>query len=123
MSLTSRLCRELEKFLGAELVKCRTDTVDYMRIDTYRLMKEMGKERWKPYYEASIWINESAGTIGAGDVVVPIELTDEMVSKLESFGCKPAYIHKHEEFKTSHIHLVDCPIRSRESRFAELVSE
>jgi len=121
--LTSKLCRELVRFLGEELVNCHADTVDYRRIDTDMLMKSMGKTRWRVYYEGSVWIDESKGTVGAGDVVVPIELEGEMVKRLEAFSCKPEYIHRHPEFGTSHIHLSDCRIRDRVSEFARLVSE
>jgi hypothetical protein len=122
MSLTFKLCRELIEFLGEEQVKCFTDTIDYMRLDTTLLMKEMGRERWKMYYQGAVWINEDEGTVGAGDVAVPIEKEDEMVEKLKKFGCPPDYIHRHPEFKTSHIHFSDCPIKGRVREFAELVS-
>jgi len=119
---TRELCEELRRFLGAELVKCYKDTIDYKRMDTYRLMKEMGKEKWSAYYTGSVWIDERKGTIGSGDVVVPLELKDEMVKKLKAFSCSPAYIHEHPEFRTAHIHIEDCPIRGRERKFAETVS-
>jgi len=122
-SITRQLCRELAEFLGPELVKCYTDTIDYKRADTYKLMKELGKETWSAYFTGSIFINESKGTVGAGDVVTPIEKEGEMVKKLHEFGCPPAYIHKHPEFGTSHIHLEDCPIKDRVREFAKLVSK
>jgi hypothetical protein len=103
-------------------VRCYPDTIDYKRSDTFKLMKEMGKEHFSAYYTGSVWVNESKGTVGAGDVVVPIEKTDEMVKKLRDFGCPPAYVHRHPEFKTAHIHLSDCPIRDRVREFARLVS-
>lgn len=119
--ITRKLCDELIKFLGDKLVRCYTDTIDYKRFDTYELMK--GREAWSAYYTGSVWIDESEGTVGAGDVVTPIEKEDEMVKKLHGFGCPPAYVHKHPEFGTSHIHLAKCPIRDRVREFARLVSE
>jgi hypothetical protein len=121
--LTRQLCRELAEFLAPELVKCFPDTIDYKRIDTHKLMKEMGKEVWSSYYTGSVWIDESKGIVGAGDVVVPIELTREMEKKLREFGCPPAYVHEHPEFRTSHIHISDCNIRNKTREFAKLVSE
>jgi hypothetical protein len=123
MSLTQRLCRELIKFLGGEFVQCYADTIDYKRHDTAQLMKELRKETWRGYYIGSVWINEARGVVGAGDVVVPIEKTTEMAEKLKSFGCPPAYIHEHPEFKTSHVHFSNCPISNRVREFARLISE
>jgi len=116
------VCRELMKLLGPELVRCHRDTVDYFRRDTHKLMKEMNKEVWSAYYEGSLWVNELKGVVGAGDVVVPTELEAEMVERLKEFGCSPAYVHRHPEFRTSHIHLSDCHVRGREGRFCELIT-
>lgn len=119
--ITNKICEELKRFLGVELVKCYTDTIDYIRPDTYVLMKRMGKEAWKAYYQGSIWVNESKGEIGAGDVVTPLEKESEMVDRLRKFGCPPAYIHQHPEFNTSHIHIDSCKVKGRELEFVKLI--
>ena len=108
------------RFLG-DLVKCYADTIDYMRIDTAMLMRNMGKERWRAYYSGSVYIQD--GKIEAGDVVVPIDMEKEMVKRLKEFGCPPEYIHRHPEFNTSHIHLSGCHIGGKERQFARIVSE
>jgi hypothetical protein len=119
--ITNRICEELKRFLGAELVNCYTDTIDYIRPDTYALMKRMGKEAWRAYYQGSIWVNEDKGEIGAGDVVTPLEKESETVERLKSFGCPPEYIHRHTEFNTCHIHISECKVKGRELEFVKII--
>jgi len=118
--ITSKICEELKRFLGAELVNCYTDTIDYTRPDTYALMKRMGKEIWKAYYQGSIWMNENRGEV-SGDVVTPLEKETETIERLKKFGCPPEYIHRHTEFNTCHIHISDCKVRGRELEFVKVI--
>jgi len=121
MTTTSNLCRELREFLN-DLVRCYTDTIDYIRTDVYRRMLEMKKELWRGYYTGAVWINEKTGCIEAGDVVVLLEDMNRMMEALKKFGCKLGYIHQHHEFGTAHIHIESCPIRGREREFAKLIT-
>jgi hypothetical protein len=122
-SLTEELCRELRRFLRPHLVRCYKDTIDYKRLDTYVLMERRNKKAWSVYYTGSLWIDESKESIGAGDIVIPIEKEEAMVKKLHEFSCAPEFIHRHPEFGTSHVHLSNCPIKNRVRDFAKLISE
>jgi hypothetical protein len=86
-------------------------------------MLDMKNERYKPWYTAAIWIDEEKGNVGSGDVVVPIELTENMKEKLMSFGCKIPYIHTYENFKVSHVHIEDCHVLNKIKEFVSLISE
>lgn len=120
--ITERLCRFLTEFLGPELVRCYKDTIDYTRFDTASMMRAAHREAARAFYTGSIWVDETKGEIGFGDVVVPTQKEEEMKRKVEEFGCKISYVHVHPEYGTSHIHVEKCPVRAKEYRFAEIVT-
>ena len=124
--LTEKLCKELGKFLHTKLtyLKCYKDTIDFNRKDAELELRARGQAAWIPSYgRGSVWVDEKAGKINAGDTVVPLKLEPKKKAELKRFGCSIPYVHKYEKFGVAHIHVENCPLKDRVKAIAKLLVE